>query len=44
MGVRGWRARKTGFDVATFEKDYALTWLLSGIYWNESKIRDILLW
>lgn len=37
------RARKTGFDVATFEKDYALTWLLSGIYWNESKIRDILI-
>jgi predicted nucleotidyltransferase component of viral defense system len=26
------RARKTGFNVATLEKDYALTWLLSGIY------------
>jgi len=24
------RARKTGFNVATLEKDYALTWLLSG--------------
>ena len=23
-------ARKTGFNVATLEKDYALTWLLSG--------------
>jgi predicted nucleotidyltransferase component of viral defense system len=23
------QARKTGFDVATLEKDYALTWLLT---------------
>ncbi len=37
------RARKTGFDVATLEKDYALTWLLSGIYWEDSKLRDILI-
>jgi len=37
------RARKTGFNVATMEKDYALTWLLSGIYWEESKLRDILI-
>jgi predicted nucleotidyltransferase component of viral defense system len=37
------RARKTGFNVATLEKDYALTWLLSGIYWEESKLRDILI-
>ncbi len=37
------QARKTGFDVATLEKDYALTWLLSSIYWNESKLRDLLI-
>lgn len=37
------QARKIGFDVATLEKDYALTWLLSSIYWNESKLRDILI-
>ncbi len=37
------RARKTGFNVATLEKDYALTWLLSGIYWEGSKLRDILI-
>ncbi len=37
------RARKTGFNVATMEKDYALTWLLSGIYWEDSKLRDILI-
>jgi predicted nucleotidyltransferase component of viral defense system len=37
------QARKTGFDVATLEKDYALTWLLSGIYWNESKLKDLLI-
>ncbi len=37
------RARKTGFNVATLEKDYALTWLLSGMYWKDSKLRDILI-
>ena len=37
------RARRTGFNVATLEKDYALTWLLSGIYWEDSKLRDILI-
>ncbi|MCZ7384769.1 MAG: nucleotidyl transferase AbiEii/AbiGii toxin family protein [Candidatus Methanoperedens sp.] len=37
------RARKTGFDVVTLEKDYALTWLLSGIYWEDSKLRDLLI-
>ena len=37
------RARKTGFNVATLEKDYALTWLLSGIYWEDSKLRDFLI-
>jgi predicted nucleotidyltransferase component of viral defense system len=37
------QARKTGFDVATLEKDYALTWLLSSIYWNESKLKDLLI-
>lgn len=37
------RARKTGFNVATLEKDYALTWLLSGIYWEDSTLRDILI-
>jgi hypothetical protein len=33
------RARKTGFNVATLEKDYALTWLLSDIYQDDSKLR-----
>ncbi|MCZ7400801.1 MAG: nucleotidyl transferase AbiEii/AbiGii toxin family protein [Candidatus Methanoperedens sp.] len=37
------RARKTGFNVATLEKDYALTWLLSGIYREDSKLRDLLI-
>jgi len=37
------RARKTGFDLAALEKDYALTWLLNGIYWEDSKLRDILI-
>jgi len=37
------RARKTGFNVASLEKDYALTWLLSGIYWEDSKLKDILI-
>ena len=37
------RARKTGFNVATLEKDYALTWLLSGIYQEDSKLREILI-
>lgn len=37
------RAKKTGFNVATLEKDYALTWLLSGIYQEDSKLRDILI-
>jgi predicted nucleotidyltransferase component of viral defense system len=36
------RAKKNGFNVATLEKDYVLTWLLSGIYWEDSKLRDIL--
>lgn len=36
-------AKKTGFDVATLEKDYAITWLLSGIYSNDSKLRDVLI-
>lgn len=35
-------ARKTGFDITTLEKDYALTWLLSGIYSNDSPLKDIL--
>ena len=29
--------------MATLEKDYALTWLLSGIYQEDSKLRDILI-
>jgi len=37
------RARKTGFNVATLEKDYALTWLLIGIYLEDSKLRYILI-
>jgi hypothetical protein len=36
-------ARKTGFDLAALEKDYALTWLLNGIYSKESKLRDVLI-
>ncbi len=36
-------ARRTGFDAGTLEKDYALTWLLSGIYSEDSKLRDILI-
>lgn len=36
-------ARKTGFDTATLEKDYALTWLLRGIYGNGSKLKDVLI-
>lgn len=35
-------ARKTGFDVVTLEKDYALTWLLSGIYSKDSQLRSVL--
>ena len=35
--------KTTGFDLATLEKDYALTWLLSGIYSRDSKIRDSLI-
>jgi len=37
------RARKTGFNLATLEKDYALTWLLSGIYRDDSKLKDIMI-
>ena len=36
-------AKKTGFDVATLEKDYALTWLLNGIYSDNSKLRETLI-
>ena len=36
-------AKSTGFDVATLEKDYALTWLLSGIYSKDSKLSDMLI-
>lgn len=36
-------AKGSGFDVATLEKDYALTWLISGIYSEDSKLRDILI-
>ena len=36
-------ARKTGFDLATLEKDYALTWLLNGVYSEESKLRNVLI-
>ena len=36
-------SKTTGFDLATLEKDYALTWLLSGIYSRDSKIRDLLI-
>ncbi len=36
-------AKTTGFDLATLEKDYALTWLLSGIYSRDSKLRELLI-
>ncbi len=36
-------AKNTGLDVATLEKDYALTWLLSGIYSKDSKLADVLI-
>jgi len=36
-------AKSSGFDVATLEKDYALTWLLSGIYSKDSKLSDVLI-
>lgn len=35
-------AKKTGFDIATLEKDYALTWLLSGIYSKDSPLGNVL--
>ncbi len=35
-------AADTPFDVATLEKDYALTWLLHGIYSETSSLRDVL--
>lgn len=36
-------AKRTGFDVATLEKDYAITWLLSGIYSVDSKLKDVMI-
>jgi uncharacterized protein len=36
-------ARSTGFDLATLEKDYALTWLLSGIYCQDSSLASFLI-
>jgi predicted nucleotidyltransferase component of viral defense system len=36
-------AKTTGFDLATLEKDYALTWLLSGTYSKDSKLRKLLI-
>ncbi len=36
-------ARTTWFDLATLEKDYALTWLLNGIYSRNSKLRELLI-
>jgi predicted nucleotidyltransferase component of viral defense system len=36
-------AKSTGFDLATLEKDYALTWLLSGIYSEDSKLANVLI-
>ncbi len=35
-------AKRTGFDVGTLEKDYALTWLLNGIYSDDSGLRNVL--
>jgi predicted nucleotidyltransferase component of viral defense system len=36
-------AKSTGFDLATLEKDYALTWLLGGIYSKDSKLAEVLI-
>ena len=36
-------AKSTGFDLATLEKDYALTWLLSGIYSHDSRLAGVLI-
>jgi predicted nucleotidyltransferase component of viral defense system len=36
-------AKTTGFDVATLEKDYALTWLLSGTYSRDSRLGKLLI-
>jgi predicted nucleotidyltransferase component of viral defense system len=36
-------AKKIGFDVATLEKDYALTWLLNVIYSDDSKLKTLLI-
>lgn len=35
-------AKQSGFDLATLEKDYALTWLLNGIYSKGSGLGDML--
>lgn len=35
-------AGQTGFDVGMLEKDYALTWLLHGIYADGSPLADVL--
>ncbi len=36
-------AREQGIPAGVLEKDYALTWLLSGIYHKNSKLRDTLI-
>ncbi len=36
-------ARGQGLAAGVLEKDYALTWLLSGIYHEDSKLRDVLI-
>ncbi|MCJ2520011.1 MAG: nucleotidyl transferase AbiEii/AbiGii toxin family protein, partial [Candidatus Thermoplasmatota archaeon] len=36
-------AGQTGFDVATLEKDYALTWLVQGIYAPDSPLANVLI-
>jgi len=36
-------ARRTRFNLATLEKDYALTWLLSGLYSEDSELKDVLI-
>lgn len=36
-------ARERGLAAGVLEKDYALTWLLSGIYHMDSKLREVLI-
>jgi predicted nucleotidyltransferase component of viral defense system len=36
-------AREAGIAAGVLEKDYAITWLLHGLYYEDSKLRDLLI-